>query len=76
MSPDCGLIENVLNSVTSDLVDADEEAVGLHLWIDDPTLGSLSLQELLKFAPLLLKGGADHRFVQLNHHNDKQKVFF
>lgn len=66
----------VLNLVTSDLVDADEEAVGLHLWIDDATFGSLSLQELLKFAPLLLKGGADHRFVQLNHHIEKKKLFF
>lgn len=62
---------NVLNMVTSDLVDADEEAVGLHLWIDDPTFGSLSLQELLKFPPLLLEGGADYRLVQLNHHIEK-----
>lgn len=57
--------------VNSHLVDVDEEAGGLNLWIDDPTFGPLSLQELLKFAPLLLKGGADHRFVQLNDIKEK-----
>lgn len=53
--------------MNSHLVDVDEEAVGFHLRVDDPALGPLFFQELLEFAPLLLKGGADRRLVQLNN---------
>lgn len=41
----------------SHLVDMDEEPVGLFLWVDDPTFGPLSLQNLLELKPLALEGG-------------------
>lgn len=55
--------------MNSHLVDVDEEAFGFRLRVDDPAFGPLFFQELLEFAPLLLKGGADRRLVQLHNTN-------
>lgn len=55
--------------MNSHLIDVDEEAVGFHLRVDDPAFGPLFFQELLKFAPLLLKGGANRHLVQLHNTN-------
>lgn len=49
----------------SHLVDVDEEAVGLHLRVDDSAVRPLPLQQLLELTPPLPEAGADRRLVHL-----------
>lgn len=54
------------------LIYVDEETIRLHLGVNDSAFRPLSLQELLKLRPLLLKIRANGCFIQLS---DKQKAW-